>query len=59
MAKIQLPPCEFDIKTGSVYSKVLLHRGRKYGPYAVAFTGNPSNKETCWEVSKIFNNFTN
>lgn len=53
MARMQGPPQELDIHNGIVYSKGLLRRGRKYGPYAVKWTADPIDKQFAWEVSKL------
>lgn len=50
MAKLQKIPQELDIKNGAVYTKIPLHRGIKYGPYAVKWNNEPMDKEFSWEV---------
>lgn len=51
MARMQPPPQELDIQNGAVYTKVKLHRGRKFGPYPTEWTEKPMDKEFALEVS--------
>lgn len=56
MARIQPPPQDLDIQNGSIYAKVMLHCGHRFGPYAIKWTNEPLDKSVAWEVSA--NSFT-
>lgn len=52
MARMQSPPQELEFHHGTVYARTTIHKGTKYGPYAVKWTSEPIDKQLAWEVSE-------
>lgn len=53
MIRLQGPPQDLDIISGSIYAKSTIYRGRKFGPYPVQWMDEPTDKQFAWEVSNI------
>lgn len=45
------PPPELDVQSGSIFAKIILQRGFRFGPYPMKWTSEPIDKNIAWEVS--------
>lgn len=46
-------PSELDVVNGSIYAKVTLQSGFRFGPYQIKWTNEPIDKTVAWEVSAL------
>lgn len=53
MARMHLPPHEFDVQNGAIYTKTTIYHGFKFAFCPVKFTKEPINKNVAWEVSSF------
>ncbi|XP_055306423.1 transcription factor hamlet-like isoform X2 [Sitodiplosis mosellana] len=44
------PPPELDIQNGSIHAKFTLPRGYRFGPYAIKWTNEPTDRNVAWEI---------
>lgn len=46
-----------ELRNGTIYAKVTLHRGFKLGPYPIQWKRDPVNENIAWKVGKFQNSF--